>query len=812
MKSKIVDILRLSTKRKFLLVLTENIMTKTEKKELYHSDKESTWNLLLFVFIGTTLFLISMFLPDIKYESNMHSHAVIETLGSVFALFTGFLLIKYSFISDNRYFLFTGLAFFINGVLDFIQGIFSFPFLLLEQETTTFESFSSAIYFSGRIMFAFLLIIALFMKKKFLESKKLKNEILLIVLGSVLISSTLMMMLLFSNLAHLISIDILVARFFDFLLGCLFLSAIVLFSVDYLKQKNMFTYWLTLSLLFGFFSQVTLALSMQNFDIRFDIAHIYKVASYIIPLAGFSFYQLRYLQQNQNPLSKFSNLEDISADDPKTSLQDQLENYFGRLTKAVESVVMAVWELDINNDLITGNNKWKNMFSVNENIYRADWLKYMNKKDATENIELYNKHLSGETEFYDHEFRYHNKEIKKELWYRIRGRVTEWDENQKPVKLFGICVEITEVREKEIEELMEEKKFHNLYDNSPDLHGSVLVATGELYECNETLLKELGYKRHELIGKSILNLYADSIKPKVKKAFQEFLKTGIIRNKELQLKRKDGSSFDVSLNVNSIRDEKGNILYSTSTWRDITYKKEVEGKLNKLLDELRSSNEELEQFAYVASHDLQEPLRMVASYTELLQRRYGNKLDDEAKDFIYYAVDGSRRMKKLIDDLLEYSRLSTKPKSFKLVNVNELLEEVLLLLKPEIDEKKAQITISKMPEIMGSELQLSRLFSNLVGNALKFTNNKKVKINITAKENEDHFSFAVKDNGIGIEKKYFERIFQVFQRLNNKKDYSGTGIGLAVCKKIIEKHSGTIWVESEINKGTTFHFTIKRFK
>lgn len=786
-------------------------MGKKINKSLYHSDVERNWHLVLFLVTGIILPLLIWEFEGNEYIGTSHGHAVIEITGSLFALLTGVLLLKYSQVVDNRYFLFVGLGFLINGSFDFIHGIFSFPFILNEEELLRFKAFSPGMYLSGRIMLASLFIIAVFSNNSFFEKKKLKNENSFIILGTVIISSVLMFILFFSNLSDKVSIDILAAQTFDFILGFLFLVALILFAVDYLKRKNIFTYWLALSLLIGFFSQTALTLSKQEFDICFEIGHFYKVAGYIVPLAGFTLYQFKYLLQTQNPLSKFSELEDVVSVNSEISLHDQLEEYFSRLMQTVESAIMTIWELDVKSDLIAGNNQWKNMFALEKDVTRTEWLNCIYEEDKKGNQTAYEKHLSGEVEYYDHEFRYFNTEINKQIWYRIRGKIIEWDEENKPLKLLGICLEVTESRNKEIRELMEEKKFHNLYDNSPDLHGSVLVATGKLYECNETLLKELGYERHELIGQSIFKLYDDSILPKVKEAFQSFLKTGIVRDEELRLKRKDGSSFDVSLNVNSIRDKDGNILYSTSTWRDITYKKEVDKKLNLLLDELRSSNEELEQFAYVASHDLQEPLRMVASYTELLSRRYGHQLDDDARDFIYYAVDGSKRMKNLIDDLLEYSRVSTRIQPFKMVDLNKLLEEVMLLLKPEIDDKKAEIKIAEMPEIMGSEVQLSRLFSNLISNALKFTITEEVQVDVAVEESKEYFTFSVKDSGIGIEEKYFDKIFQVFQRLNNKKDFSGTGIGLAVCKKIVEKHSGKIWIESEINKGTTFHFTIKRF-
>ncbi|GAB1540454.1 hypothetical protein NUACC21_31230 [Scytonema sp. NUACC21] len=224
--------------------------------------------------------------------------------------------------------------------------------------------------------------------------------------------------------------------------------------------------------------------------------------------------------------------------------------------------------------------------------------------------------------------------------------------------------------------------------------------------------------------------------------------------------------------------------------------------------ELARSNAELEQFAYVASHDLQEPLRMVTSYMQLLERRYKDKLDDQAREFIAYAVDGSRRMQKLINDLLSYSRVSTRGQPFKLVNCNSVVKSALSNLKIAIEESGAVVTQDSLPEIMGDPTQLTQLFQNLIGNAIKFRSEQPPQIHIKVEHMEDNWRFAVSDNGIGIEAQYAERIFIIFQRLHTRDKYPGTGIGLAICKKIVERHGGNIWVKSQPQQGTTFFFTI----
>src|SRR5712692_8866874 len=228
----------------------------------------------------------------------------------------------------------------------------------------------------------------------------------------------------------------------------------------------------------------------------------------------------------------------------------------------------------------------------------------------------------------------------------------------------------------------------------------------------------------------------------------------------------------------------------------------------KLITELERSNKELEQFAYVASHDLQEPLRMVSSYTELLERRYGDKLDDKGRTFINFAVDGAVRMQRLINDLLEFSRVSTRGKPMQPVDVNRVLGAVRINLSVAIQEANALVTSDELPTVMADETQLVQLLQNLVGNAIKFKGDKSPRVHIAACERDGEWVFTVRDNGIGIDPEYFDRIFVIFQRLHVTADYPGTGIGLAVCKRIAERHGGRIWVESEPGNGATFSFSI----
>jgi light-regulated signal transduction histidine kinase (bacteriophytochrome) len=237
-------------------------------------------------------------------------------------------------------------------------------------------------------------------------------------------------------------------------------------------------------------------------------------------------------------------------------------------------------------------------------------------------------------------------------------------------------------------------------------------------------------------------------------------------------------------------------------------RKRAEAALIQRTKELERSNAELQQFAYVASHDLQEPLRAVANFTQLLAERYAPQLDDDAREFIAFAVDGAVRMQALIHDLLAYSRVGTRSRVLGPVDCNEALGRAVSNLRISIAENAALVSHEELPVIQADATQLVQLFQNLIGNGIKFRGVNPPRVHVSTVRQADNWTFSVRDNGIGIEAQYAERIFEIFQRLHRREEYPGTGIGLAVCKKIVERHGGKIGVQSEPGKGSTFFFSI----
>jgi PAS domain S-box-containing protein len=292
---------------------------------------------------------------------------------------------------------------------------------------------------------------------------------------------------------------------------------------------------------------------------------------------------------------------------------------------------------------------------------------------------------------------------------------------------------------------------------------------------------------------------------------------GAFHDFECACVNQNGETHYLSISGMPVFDEEGDFAGYRGVGKDITMQRAAEAKLRAAHEEvmrkareLIRSNDELQQFAYVASHDLQEPLRMISSYTQLLERRYGKQFDSDAREFMEFIVDGAARMKDLIEDLLAYSRVGTRGREFAPVEAEGALRKALANLRAAIESEGATVTHEKLPAVIADSTQLVQLLQNLIANAIKFHGPEAPRIHIGAAERETAWEFSVKDNGIGIEPQYFERIFMMFQRLHSKEEYPGTGIGLAICKKIIDRHGGKIRVESQPGMGSTFYFTLPK--
>jgi PAS domain S-box-containing protein len=407
-----------------------------------------------------------------------------------------------------------------------------------------------------------------------------------------------------------------------------------------------------------------------------------------------------------------------------------------------------------------------------------------------------------------------------ERWIRVIGE-TEFV-NGKCIRVYGSIQDIDDRKKAEIDKNISNERYNLVSKATNDAIWDMDVVTGVIARSGYGFNSLFGYDS-EQANNSDLHwtklIHPDDL-DRVKKSKLAIFKdpNQYYWEQEYRFLKANGHYGIVYDKGYIIRDENGKAIRMIGATQDISKLKENEIRLKELNEnlqakakELADSNTELEQFAYVASHDLQEPLRMVTGFLTLLDKKYQTVIDEAGKEYINFAVDGAARMRQIIQDLLEFSRAGRKTGSLEELDLNELINNIQLLYRKQIEEKNAVIEVDKLPVITAHRAPVLQVFQNLIGNALKYTRKEvPVHIHIAAKEFINHWQFSIADNGIGIEKEYFDKIFIIFQRLHGKEEFSGTGIGLTISKKFIEKQGGKIWLKSEPGMGSTFYFTLSK--
>jgi PAS domain S-box-containing protein len=489
-----------------------------------------------------------------------------------------------------------------------------------------------------------------------------------------------------------------------------------------------------------------------------------------------------------------------------------------RFRQLVKNAPTAIWEVDILNKKIT---------SVNDAVcsmsgYTREELLSMNIPDILDEesqkkfITRVNICLQGQKPEEGVEYNIRVKDGR--LIVALLGMKYEFDDQGRPV---GAMVVAHDITERKHSELVKEQLLSDLKKVEGKLNIALENGNIGLWEWDlETSEVHFDNRIEKMFGlqpgtfgktfKAFEKLVNEEDISHFRKNISDALEEDIPFETIFRTRSEKGKSKYISSKAVVNKDNQGKPIALSGVCFDVTNLREgTEKVISKLNEELLRSNKELENFAYVASHDLQEPLRMVSSFTQLLERQYKDKLDDRAHEYIHYAVDGAKRMYELLNGLLAYSRINTKGKAFRAVNLNNVIDCVIKNLSLVISERNAVVKTGKLPVIFADESQVVILFQNLIANGIKFSTNAP-RIYISSQTESNHYLFSVKDEGIGIETQYFDRIFLIFQRLMPKDQYEGTGIGLAICKRIIERHNGKIWIESEPGKGTTFFFTIPK--
>ncbi|MCA9146173.1 MAG: PAS domain S-box protein [Planctomycetaceae bacterium] len=374
---------------------------------------------------------------------------------------------------------------------------------------------------------------------------------------------------------------------------------------------------------------------------------------------------------------------------------------------------------------------------------------------------------------------------------------------------YQLQAEILERRQAEVELGESESLYHSLVDHIP-LCVARKDTEGKFTFVNKALCTLFRMKPEQVIGKTDYDLFAPEAAETHRSLDAKVASTGELAEVFETVRLPGGLEFDIHTIKTPIYGCEDEVIGTQLLFWDITAQKKTEGERNRYAAELERSNRDLEQFAYSVSHDLQAPLRTIASYCQLLQRRYAGQFDADADEFLEGAVEGARRMKRLLDDLLAYSRVTTDKHPFSETDCNVVLAEARNNLELQLRESGAELTSDALPVVVGNRSQLMQLFQNLVGNAIAYRSDQPPQIHVSAKECDAEWTFCVKDNGVGIEERQYERIFQIFQRLFAEHERPGSGVGLSICKRIVERHHGRMWLVSEPGKGSEFYFTIAK--
>ncbi|AFM23166.1 PAS domain S-box protein [Desulfomonile tiedjei] len=480
-----------------------------------------------------------------------------------------------------------------------------------------------------------------------------------------------------------------------------------------------------------------------------------------------------------------------------------------RLALALRGSDLGLWDVDLLEHRVFVDNTWTEIVGYPPDEIEPSasfWLDHVHPDDSQRLLNAWNEHLGGYAERFKAEHRIRTKSGEWK-WLMARGKVVQRDDQDKPLRISGVVIDVTDRKCAEEKLLQVARVFTDAIDPIfiVDLKDTVI-------DLNRSAEHTYGWNRENLIGKSILTIVPPEFRERAE-MFHERSKRGErVENVDVVHVTKSGVTIPILLSLSVLTNEKAEPVGIAIITKDLSNLKRTEEMLHAQMEGLKRSNKDLEEFAYLAAHDLREPLIGIAAYAKVLQKRYKENLDAQAHRFISRTLDTITRMDCLIQSLLSYSRLEGDARNLEPTDCNLALTQALANLRSAIEASGAKVINGSLPTVKANPGLLVQVFQNLISNAIRFAGDELLQIHIGALREGTEWTFFVKDNGIGIEPPYFDRIFRIFQRLESSLDRPGTGIGLANCKKIVERHGGRIWVESKPGEGSTFFFTIPDWK
>ncbi|MEO2026017.1 MAG: PAS domain S-box protein [Fuerstiella sp.] len=514
--------------------------------------------------------------------------------------------------------------------------------------------------------------------------------------------------------------------------------------------------------------------------------------------------------ESDQPIRMAGSIQDI---DDQHQVRNELARMRLQLQQALEGGHVGMWDWNIATDEITVSPEL--MLQIGEDPDKPwtsleDWKRHLHPDDIDNATQKTWDYIGGRTEEYESSFRLRHADGAY-LWILSRGKLFR-DDNGDPGRFIGVHIDVTELRDAEEALARSEAKFRGIFNQTFQFIG-LMTPDGKLIDANQAFLAAAGIKSEDVLNRQFRDTVWWSHSPELQKRLQQAVEKargGEFDRFEATLPTPDGASIVVDFSLKPITNEEGDVVFLIPEGRDVTEIKKFEQQLQARSDELEQSNQELQQFAYVASHDLQEPLRTIVGFCQLLEMEYSELLNDDGKMYLETIVDGGKRMQRLISDLLEYSRVGRMGNPREHTPLRQPVDEALALLHARIQESGAIITIEALPDAWIDHVQMIRVFQNLIGNAIKYRGEKVPEVRIWSQESSDAWKIYVSDNGIGISEEFSDQVFIIFKRLHTRDEHPGTGIGLAICRRIVERHGGSIRLVSDRNEGSTFEFTLPK--